>query len=231
MGSPWSAVVSATQKAERARLRAELDARIAHLYGLTEEEFAYILTTFPVVPEQVKDAALAAYRALAPWPGDPEILALIAKGESSELEFKSTVRYDLRDRKRNPALEAVVLHTVASFLNAEGGTLLIGVADNGSIVGLEPDYGTFKKPNRDGFSLFLTDLLLGALGKDLATCLRTTFHEVDGKDVCRVTVASGPRPVFLKESNDDAFYLRAGNSTRRLSTKEAVEYCKTRWKS
>jgi len=229
-GSRWSEAEIATAPAERARLRAELDGLVSHLYGLTEEEFAYILTTFPVVSQEVKDAALAAYRALAPRPGDPEILALIEQGEGAELELKSTARWDLREEKKNPDLEAVIRFTVAGFLNAHGGTLLIGVADDGSIVGLEPDYGTFKKPNRDGFELFLTDLLLGAIGKDLGTCLRVTFHEVDGKDICRVTVTPGPRPVFLKEGNDEVFYLRTGNSTRRLSIREAVQYCKTRWK-
>ena len=47
---------------QRGKLRAELDGIIAHLYGLTEEEFAYILTTFPIVSETVKIAALHAYR-------------------------------------------------------------------------------------------------------------------------------------------------------------------------
>ena len=47
---------------ERAKLRAELDGLIAHLYGLTEDEFAYILTTFPLVPDPVKVAAQNAYR-------------------------------------------------------------------------------------------------------------------------------------------------------------------------
>ena len=50
-----------TDERERAKLRAELDGMIAHLYGLTEEEFAYILTTFPIVKEQVKQDALEAY--------------------------------------------------------------------------------------------------------------------------------------------------------------------------
>ncbi len=50
------------QDADRARLRAELDGIIAHLYGLTEEEFAYILTTFPIVPAATKEAALQAYK-------------------------------------------------------------------------------------------------------------------------------------------------------------------------
>jgi hypothetical protein len=52
----------ATNQVERARLRAELDGLIAHLYGLTEEEFAYILTTFPLVADPVKIAAHNAYR-------------------------------------------------------------------------------------------------------------------------------------------------------------------------
>jgi hypothetical protein len=55
----------ATQTEDRARLRAELDGLIAHLYGLTEEEFAYILTTFPLVPDPVKVAAHNAYRDVA----------------------------------------------------------------------------------------------------------------------------------------------------------------------
>jgi len=52
----------ATDPNERAKLRAELDGLVAHIYGLTEEEFSYVLTTFPIVTQPVKDAALEAYR-------------------------------------------------------------------------------------------------------------------------------------------------------------------------
>jgi hypothetical protein len=51
-----------TDSSKRSMLRAELDGLIAHLYGLTETEFAYILTTFPLVPDPVKVAAQNAYR-------------------------------------------------------------------------------------------------------------------------------------------------------------------------
>jgi hypothetical protein len=50
------------EPSERARLRAELDGLVAHLYGLTEEEFVHILATFPLVPDPVKVAARNAYR-------------------------------------------------------------------------------------------------------------------------------------------------------------------------
>ena len=52
----------ATDPTERAKLRAELDGLVAHLYGLTEAEFAHILGTFPLVPQPVKVAAHNAYR-------------------------------------------------------------------------------------------------------------------------------------------------------------------------
>lgn len=57
-----SHIIGVTDETERRKLRAELDAIIAHLYSLTEEEFAYILTTFPLVSETVKVETLNAYR-------------------------------------------------------------------------------------------------------------------------------------------------------------------------
>ena len=50
-----------THPEERAQLRTELDGMIAHLYGLTYEEFKHILGTFPLVKDEVKEAALRAY--------------------------------------------------------------------------------------------------------------------------------------------------------------------------
>jgi hypothetical protein len=230
MATPWSPDLTATDATVRVRLRAELDSLVAHLYSFSEAELRHVLSTFPVVPTAVKEAVLTAYRELAPRQGDPKILALIAQGEKADLEFKSTARWDLREQKKSPVMEAQILHTVAGFLNAEGGTLLIGVADDGSIVGLAPDYKSLgKKGNRDGFALFLHDLLLTAMSKDLADSIAVTFHEVDEKDVCRITLARSPRAVYLKEGNDEVLYLRTGNSTRKLSTREAIDYHRRRW--
>ncbi|MEH1929120.1 hypothetical protein [Nostoc sp.] len=66
-----------TDDTERAKLRGELDGMIAHLYGLTEDEFSYILSTFPIVNPTVKEAALSAYRNFAPMFGVSKILASI----------------------------------------------------------------------------------------------------------------------------------------------------------
>src|SRR6185369_13409521 len=60
--------------------------------------------------------------------GEQAIADLIAKGESAELEFKSSARWDVRASRINKELERVIVKTVAAFMNSKtGGTLLIGV--------------------------------------------------------------------------------------------------------
>lgn len=229
-----------TEDRDRAQLRAELDGMIAHLYNLTEAEFAHILSTFPIVPEATKQAALDAYRTFAPPEGDAEIATLIAQGESTTIEFKSTARWNLNDNKKDPTMEQVILKTVAGFLNAQGGTLLIGVNDAGEAIGLAPDYRTLKsgKQNCDGFELWLMgDLLLKELGNDLAPAIAITFHLLNGQDICKVTVSPSPREVFvtLKDKNGQSkkpFFIRAGNATRSLDDpSEMLNYIRDRWKT
>src|SRR4029077_9547965 len=111
---------------------------------------------------------------------------LIQKGESATLGFKSSVRWDLRDNKLNKDLEKVVVKTVAAFLNSEsGGVLLIGVDDNGKVIGLQQDYKTFTRQNRDGFENFLVTILVNAYGKDVSPLIQIDFHDLEGNDVCR----------------------------------------------
>src|ERR1700736_4234749 len=65
---------------------------------------------------------------------------LIKRGESKTLEFKSTLRWNLKeDRRDDKAITHAVLKTIAAFLNTDGGDLLVGVADDGSIIGIERD--------------------------------------------------------------------------------------------
>lgn len=220
-----------TDEKERGRLRAELDGLVAHLYGLSEEEFAYALTTFPLVANSVKDAALAAYKLFAPKSADQQVRALIAGGESAILEFKSSARWDLMQNTASKIIEQIVVKTAAGFLNVEsGGTLLLGVDDGGNVLGLENDYKTWSnKPNRDSFENWLTTLLLGEFGKDASPLIRITFHDIDGKDVCQVAFKPSPRPIFVKDGNAEHLYIRTGNSTRLLTSREAIEYSKQRW--
>jgi hypothetical protein len=108
----------------------------------------------------------------------------------------------------------------------------MGVEDEGTVLGLEHDFKTLgKRQDADGYENFLTTLLLGSYGKDTSPLIQISFHELDGKDVCRVVAKPSPRPVFVKDEKGEHLFIRAGNSTRLLSTKEAIDYCKIRWKS
>lgn len=226
-----------TDETQRAQLRAQLDGMIAHLYGLTEAEFTHILSTFPIVPEATKQAALDEYRNFTPKAADPEILALIAQGESDQLEFKSTARWNLEKNKKDKTMEELILKTVAAFLNSSGGTLLIGIANDGTILGLQPDYQCVQNKNRDGFELWLTKLLLDAMGKDLAPYLSISFHSIDHQEICKITAQPAPAPVYVTIRDKtgqpkESLFIRTGNSTNALEKpSEISRYIKNRWKA
>ena len=160
-----------------------------------------------------------------------DIFSIIQQGEGSHLEFKSSLRWDMVESRINRSLEGVVLKTLAGFLNSPiGGTLLIGVTDNGDIIGLEKDYQTLKKPSQDGFEQNLMTSIANNLGTDLCQFVHVLFHVIDDKDVCRLIVSPASRPVFLDQGNAPKFFVRTGGGTRDLNIQEALDYIHGRWK-
>ncbi|WP_347990060.1 ATP-binding protein [Methylomonas sp. AM2-LC] len=159
-----------------------------------------------------------------------DIPSIVRQGEGPYLEFKSSLRWDLVESRVNRSLEAVTLKTITGFLNsAIGGTLLIGVADNGEILGVEHDYQSLKKQNQDGFERAIMTFVSEFLGADLCPFLHILFHDIDGKQVCRVIVTPSPRPVFLEQNNTPKFFVRTGGATRELNIQEALGYVAGRW--
>ena len=158
-----------------------------------------------------------------------DVLTLIAGGESGILEFKSTLRWDLHKNEINRALEGVVLKTLAGFMNSEGGTLLIGVGDDGQIEGIEHDYPTLKKRNQDGWEVALMTLVSSKAGTANCRLIQPVFHSIGGKTVCRVIAAPAGQPVYITLDGSRRFYLRTGGSTRELDVEQAVDYIASRW--
>jgi type I restriction enzyme R subunit len=112
--------------------------------------------------------------------------------ESAHLEYKSTLRTRLGTGEVHRPLETASLKTIAAFENGrDGGTLLIGVRDDGSPCGLELDYASLREPSKDDrdlFQLHLINIVTAAMGAAAATNLSVQFHTIDGDDVCRVHV-------------------------------------------
>lgn len=162
---------------------------------------------------------------------EKDLASIIRQGEGPHLEFKSSLRWDIAESRTNRALEGVILKTLAGFMNSHvGGTLLIGVADNGEIIGLEKDYQTLKKPDQDGFEQAVMTAISTNLGADLCPFVHVLFHVIDNKDVCRLIVSPTTRPVFLDQGNTLKFFVRTGGATRDLNIQEALDYVSGRWK-
>ncbi|HEX8423830.1 MAG TPA: ATP-binding protein, partial [Pyrinomonadaceae bacterium] len=218
-----------TDPQERATLRAELDGMIAHLYKLTEDEFAYILSTFPLVSDEVKDAALEQFRRFAPIPDDHTLAENIKKGETDWQELKVAACWNPFTSKKDDTMRSNVVEAVASFLNSrEGGALVIGVDAKGNIVGLEDDYKAAdpRQPNRDGYERFIRNLLNASLGAEHSSLYRFTFGHVGGREICHIKIEPSPRPVFYKGD----MYIRDGNGKRKLTAQAALAYQKQRWR-
>nr|WP_246308664.1 ATP-binding protein [Kineosphaera limosa] len=171
---------------------------------------------------------------LAPPPARPSIRAQAAAGESDRLELKSSARVNLRTGQRDERMELIVAKTVAAFGNSDGGTLLLGVDDEGTLLGLAPDFATLKQPDPDRFELWLRDLLQSRLGTNAAGLPIADFEELDdGSHVCRLLCPPSPRPIYLRPGKGQAvvpeLWVRVGNSSRMLGVDDAVEYIAHRW--
>lgn len=153
------------------------------------------------------------------------ILDLILEGEHKELEFKQTFRWDGKRKITSKDLEKAVMKTVAAFLNTDGGTLLIGVADNGDIHGLEEDYMSLVRKDRDGFENHFNTMLKNMIGAEFRQYVQVDFEKVEDKDICVVRVEKSPKPVYMKVHNgDEEFFIRTGNTTSPLKLSEANSY-------
>ncbi|MHA1250872.1 MAG: GmrSD restriction endonuclease domain-containing protein [Candidatus Helarchaeota archaeon] len=162
---------------------------------------------------------------------EESVLNLIQLGESDVLEFKSSVRWDYFQEKINKALELAIIKTIAGFMNSEGGILLIGVNDDGEIIGIEKDLETLKKKNLDGFQLLIIDIISKYVGKEFANYIKLRFETVNENIVCIVNVKkNSSEPVFVKFQGKKEFYIRFGNSTRLLDSEETYKYIYEHWR-
>ncbi len=151
---------------------------------------------------------------------------IIANGESSEVEFKSTLRVNLHTRSRDPRIELAALKTIAGFLNSNGGILTIGVADDRSPLGIDAD--DFE--NEDKMSLHLVNLIKDRIGASMMQFIHARFEDYDGCQIMVIECSKAKAPIFVKDGNIERFYIRTGPSTTELSASQTQEYIKQSFK-
>ncbi|MBN2335646.1 CBS domain-containing protein [Candidatus Bathyarchaeota archaeon] len=149
---------------------------------------------------------------------------LVKMDEGQHLEFKASLRFNNVRGCVDADLEYNCLKTICAFLNAEGGDLLIGVSDNNWIVGLETDYQTLPKKNRDGFENHLANQTSNKIGNVFLSNIRCSFHTLYGHEICRVHVEPSKEPAFLLNKGQQSFYVRTGNNSRPFKIADATRY-------
>ena len=156
---------------------------------------------------------------------------LAQQNESMTLAFTPSLRWDIQaDRKDDKRVTHAVLKTIAAFLNTDGGDLLIGIAADGTAIGIEHD----QLETDDKFMRHLAQAVRHGLGTSASTCIDPKTQTVDGKRVCLVSCRRSPVPVRLKwhgvESADDGdFFVRSGPGDVALSEADAAKYIRTRF--
>ena len=150
---------------------------------------------------------------------------LIREGESDTVEFKSTLRYNLYTKKKGKEIEHAALKTVAAFLNTDGGTLLVGVNDQGEILGIEND----KFPNDDKILLHFTKMVNDRISMQHMSFIDCYVDVIDNMKVLRIDVKPANTPAYLEDNNEEKFYIRTGPSTSSLRVSEHYDYVRTRF--
>ena len=160
--------------------------------------------------------------------------ALLAGEETERREFKSSAffSYENPNIPENVIFEASVLKPVAGFLNARGGFLFIGIDDNATPLGIQPDLD-LKEWNTEKYVRHLTDRISKEIVPAAGTCTHISIETVKGLDICVVQLDPSPNPVWLVKSEKSGkrkvFYVRSSNSTRELEGPDLVSYLRKQW--
>lgn len=159
---------------------------------------------------------------------EKSILEIIAFGEGTNLEFKSTLQWDIVRNEKNKSLRKSVLKTITAFLNSDGGTLVIGVEDNKDVCGLEFDLNLVEK-SEDKFLNLLNTIINDSIGPEYGALIKIRLEPINGKEVCIIDVDRSLLPAYLTFENQKEFFIRMGNTSRSLDPEETVAYIAQNW--
>ncbi len=152
---------------------------------------------------------------------------IVTGGETVTVEFKSTLRVNLHTGEKDPRIELSVLKTIAAFVNSNGGTLIIGVADDGDPVGIEAD----NFDNEDKMYLHLVNLINSRLSPQHMIYIHPRFDDYQDVRVMVVECLRGKSPVFVKDGSVERFYVRTGAATIELWGSQMQDFIKQRFGS
>ena len=153
----------------------------------------------------------------------------IQGGETQFVEFKSSLMWDYQRHSVNKELYFPAMKSLTAFMNTRGGTLLIGVDDEGLILGLEQDFQAIKKQNVDGWENVFNMAFNKMVGVEFRRYLEVTFPEIEGRPICAIRVTPGEQPAYVRHKGKESFYIRTGNSNQPLPLSKVTAYIQSRF--
>lgn len=152
-----------------------------------------------------------------------KIKSEIRGDEGKHVEFKQTLSLCVREKQRKDYIEHTILKTLCAFMNTDGGILLVGVDDDGLIIGIDNEMKALYKSSKDEYYKKIRNLVSAHLGIEKSSFIDWKLHDVEGKLVLRFEVKRSTKPVFLKKNE---FYIRTTPATDKLDGEEMITYIK-----
>lgn len=161
--------------------------------------------------------------------GKPLVEELIAAEESEKLERKESLRAHGGTIPDQTIVDQV-MKACLGFLNRQGGHVLVGIADDGEVVGIERDVSVCG--SLDKLLLFLTDKLRAVIGSTSVDLISTSTPAVGEMNILLIEVQPSPEPVYPKKPVDgkSGLFVRNNNSTNLLEGQDAHDYTDRRWR-
>jgi len=155
------------------------------------------------------------------------VLDLIKQGEGKQIEFKRTLKYDIRAEAPGKETRGRIAKAICAFLNARGGFLLIGVTDDKEVTGLEYDYRLAgDKDPRDFLKLEFDNLIRDFFTPQTLHYIDSNVIQIENKDVFIVNVYHSKNPSFIKGQFGKEFFVRSEASSRQIhDIEDIVRYC------
>lgn len=151
--------------------------------------------------------------------------------ENEKKEFKSSIVFPAGQTGPNIGQQlGIICRTIAGFMNANGGTLYIGVSDNGYICGIENDYDHLNdvdedmftyKANDDGYLQKITNSICKILGRTAGTLISMSIEEEDDKKYCVINIKKASRPIWF---NGNKLFVRMVTTNRKLEGDEISQF-------
>lgn len=152
--------------------------------------------------------------------------------ESHSIEFKRIFKWDSQQNLANNELRLrSFLKPVAAFLNSDGGTLFIGVGDDGTVCGIAEDLVCFNG-STDQFEREMMELVTAKIDPSHSRNIYVEFADIlgNGGKVCVVDVLPASRPAFIRWNGEVYFFKRAGRMSEPLDPKEQHNYIRDKWR-